>query len=432
VADASITLALLVGLFLLLVAIRLPIAYAMIVSVVAVLFLIPGISMKVVAAQMLTGINIWPLLAVPLFLLAGELMLRGGTTRPLVAAVQSIVGPVPGGLAQTGVVSHVLMAGMSGSDIADVSAIGGVLLPALKQAKYPAPFSAAIIAGAGALAPLIPPSIALIIYGLVTNTSVARLFAAAAVPAGLLILSLLTTVYIVALRRNFPREPRVSLATTAHRWALAAPSLLIPVVIIGGILGGIFTPTEASAVAVVCALLLGLFVYKGLKIRQLPSAFVASAKTSASVLMIIAAASLLGLILTIYNVGPPLTEALTSSVPNVFVFLLTINVVLLLLGAIFEAAPVIVVIVPLLLKSVEAYHIDPVHFGVMVVFNTLIGLMLPPFGLAMFIVCRLANITIGQYSREMIPILLAMLVVLALVTFVPQVTVALPDALHIR
>jgi C4-dicarboxylate transporter DctM subunit len=428
--DGGLVLVLLVGLFLLLVVMRLPVAYAMIVSVVAVLLLLPEVSLKVVAAQMLSGINIWPLLSVPLFLLAGDLMLRGGTAQPLVAAVQSLVGRSPGGLAQTGVLSNVVMAGMTGSDIADVSAIGGVLLPSLKQARYPPGFSAAVIAGAGAIAPLVPPSVALIVYALVTNTSIRKLFAAGAVPAGLLVAFLLVTVYVEARRRNFPREPGVPLKVAARRWLLATPSLVLPIIIIGGILGGVFTPVEASAVAVVCALILGLFVYRGLTLVTLGSAFVASAKTSSGILMIIAAASLLGLILSIFNIGSALTTAITSVSPSPIVFLLVINVVLLLLGAVFESAPIIVIVVPLLMKSVEAFHIDPVQFGVMVVFNTLVGLMLPPFGLAMFVVCRLATITVGEYTREVAPILFVMLAVLAIISLVPEVTLLLPRLLH--
>jgi tripartite ATP-independent transporter DctM subunit len=311
-----------------------------------------------------------------------------------------------------------------------VSAIGGVLLPSLKQARYPPGFSAAVIAGAGAIAPLVPPSVALIVYALVTNTSIRKLFAAGAVPAGLLVAFLLVTVYVEARRRNFPREPGVPLKVAARRWLLATPSLVLPIIIIGGILGGVFTPVEASAVAVVCALILGLFVYRGLTLVTLGSAFVASAKTSSGILMIIAAASLLGLILSIFNIGSALTTAITSVSPSPIVFLLVINVVLLLLGAVFESAPIIVIVVPLLMKSVEAFHIDPVQFGVMVVFNTLVGLMLPPFGLAMFVVCRLATITVGEYTREVAPILFVMLAVLAIISLVPEVTLLLPRLLH--
>jgi tripartite ATP-independent transporter DctM subunit len=426
------TLMLLLGIFVAMILSGLPVAYAMISSSIIILLTRHDISAAVIPSQMLNGINEWTLLAVPLFLFSGNLMNEGGLTTRLVDAVQGVVGRVPGGLAHTAVGVNVFMAGMSGSDIADASATGSTMLPALKRAGYPAPFSAALIGGAAAMGPLIPPSIPLILYGLVTNVSVNRLFIAGAVPGLALALALMIYASVAARRNSFPRGPRIGPFEVLKRIVVASPGALLPLTVIGGILAGIFTPTEAAAVAGVVAILVGVFVYRELTPRRALRALTAAARDSASVLLVVAASSLFGLILTLYGGAEQLTSLLVAVAPNKWVLLATLNLGLLVVGAFFESTPVLVLVVPLLLPTLALYHVDLVQFGVVVVFNTLIGLIIPPGGLTMYLLCRLADIRVIDFMRASVPVVITMLFVLALLTYIPEISLWLPNTLHTR
>jgi len=423
---------LLSAVFLGLIVLGVPIAYGMLLAGLSVLLFIPGISIDAAASQMLNGINNWPLLAIPLFILAGQLMTRGGVTQRLVDAVRSVTAFIPGGLAHTAVVANMILAGMTGSDVADVTATGAVLIPALKRAGYSVPFAATLIAGAGGVGPLVPPSIAFILYGAVTQVSIPRLFMAGAIPGLLLGVSLMIMAFIVALQHPQAHEASLPLRQIVRLWLAALPGLSMPLVVIGGIVGGIFTPVEGSGVAVVCALALGLLVYRGIRPSDLPNVLSDAAKASAAVLMIIAGASVLSLIVSTYQVAPHIASLFAAIAPNEVILLLAVIVGLLALGTLLEMPACIILIVPLLLPTVYRFGIDPARFGVIAVMALLISLRLPPLGLIMFVVCRIGNISTAEYTRSMWPVLMTMMIVLLLITFVPAITLTLPTMLHTR
>ena len=423
---------LLSAVFLALIVLGVPIAYAMLLAGLSVLVFIPGISIDAAASQMLNGINNWPLLAIPLFILAGQLMTRGGVTQRLVDAVRPVTAYIPGGLAHTAVISNMILAGMTGSDVADVTATGAVLIPALKRAGYSVPFAATLIAGAGGVGPLVPPSIAFILYGAVTQVSIPRLFMAGAIPGLLLGFALMIMAFVVALRHPQPHEISPPLRQIVRLWLAAVPGLSMPLVVIGGIVGGIFTPVEGSGVAVVCALALGLLVYRGIRPSDLLSVLSDAAKASAAVLMIIAGASVLSLIVSTYQVAPHIAVLFAAIAPNEVIMLLVVIVGLLILGTLLEMPACIILIVPLLLPTVYHFGIDPARFGVIAVMALLISLRLPPLGLIMFVVCRIGNISTAEYTRSMWPVLMTMMIVLLLITFVPAITLTLPAVLHTR
>lgn len=419
---------LLLGLFLLLLFLDVPVAFAIGAPTALLLLLFrPDIPMTVVNARMLQGTDSFPLLAVPFFLLAGDLMSTGGITRRLVNLAMALVGPIAGGLSHVVVVTNMVMAGMSGSALADTVATGSVLIPSMKQAGYPARYSAAIVAAAGTIGPIIPPSVPFIILGLVANISIARLFLGGALPGTIMGLALIATGYALSRRRGYRREAGVNLRQFLRVAWEALPALGMPLIVFGGILGGVFTPTEASAVAAVYALLVGLFVYRELHLRDLPDLFLQAVRVTASVTFIIATASLFAWLLTIYQVGPQLTHALARFSTDPLVFLLVVNVFFLIVGCFMETLSALLLFVPILMPSVRALHVDPVHFGVMVTLNLMIGLLTPPFGMSMFVTSKLAEISVAEFAQEALPFIGTLIMVLVLIMLVPGLVLWIPN-----
>jgi C4-dicarboxylate transporter DctM subunit len=418
---------LLAGLFLLLLVLEVPVAFAIAVPATVVLALYrPDIPLSVVSSRPLQGIDAFPLLAVPFFLLAGGLMSRGGITRRLVRLATVLVGRVTGGLSHVVVVTNMVMAGMSGSALADTVATGSVLIPSLKAAGYPAAYSAAIVAAAGTIGPIIPPSVPFIIVGLVANISIARLFFGGAIPGVLTGLALIAMGYVLCRRRGYRRE-RLGGDQLARTLWNALPALGMPAIVMGGILAGFFTPTEAAATAAVYAFVVGFVVYRELRLRDLPSILLEAALVSASVIFIIGAASLFSWLLTVYQAGPALMRVMARYSTEPLVFLLGINVFFLVVGCFMETLSALILFVPLLMPTVLALHVDPVHFGVVVTFNLMVGLLTPPFGMSMFVTSRLAGITIGEFVHAAAPFLVAMILVLLLVTAIPGLVLWLPN-----
>ncbi len=416
----------LLALSLLFLTLGVPVAYVLGGSAAFVLAVKNDVTLSIVAAQMLQGVNSFVLLSVPFFILAGNLMNKGGVTIRLIRFASAAIGWSPGGLAQVAVGSNVIMAGMSGSDLADVSATGSILIPALKSKGYPAGFAASLIAGAGSIGPLIPPSVPFVIYALLANESVIKLFVAGVVPGFVVAGFLMVMNVIVARRFNYPREPWISWSHLLAVFVQAAPGLVMPVILVGGMLSGVFTATEGAAVAAAYGLLIGLCVYKELKWRDLSDIVIDSMKTSAAILFIIATASLFGVVLSLYQVGPSLATWLTSLDVNHTVMLLLLNFVLLVMGVAVDSTAALILLVPLLLPAIDMFGIDRTHFGVIVVLNLCIGLMLPPHGLAMLLVMRMAEIDMTVYLRQAWPVIIAMFVALLSVTYLPEVTLWLP------
>ena len=407
---------------------RVPIAVVLICSTITGLLLAPNpIPISQLPTAMWQGINHFVLLAIPFFILMGDLALASGITQRLVNLAKAFVGHIAGGLAHVSVIVNIIMAGMSGSDLADAAATGKLLIPAMKRVGYPVSYAASIIAGAATIGPLIPPSIAFIIFAAATESSVGRLFLGGAIPGLLLGGLLMVQAYFVAKRNGYPLEPKVGYRGRVSATAAGLPVLLLPVIVLGSILGGIATPTEAAVLGVIAIIILGGVVYRELTLAIFAREVRATVHTVGSVFFIIAAAAAFGRVLTLYGAADSLAEWLTALTDNPVVFLIGVNIVYLLLGAMIDTVPILLVFVPILMPSVIALGIDPVHFGVITVFNLLIGLVTPPYGLTMYLLCEIAGISLHQFWRHMWPIFLIMLVSLFVVTYVPILTTWLPN-----
>jgi tripartite ATP-independent transporter DctM subunit len=410
-------------------AVATPIAWSMAIASTVYMVLGPQVPLQGVVQRMIGGIDTFPLLAIPFFILAGNLMNTGGITDRLVAFSRALVGHVVGGLAHVVVVTNMIMAGMSGSGIADAAGSGAVLIPAMQRTGYGVPFAAAIVAAAGTIGPIIPPSIPFVIYGSLANTSIGRLLLAGAVPGVLMGILLMIFVYFIAKRRNYPKEARVKGGDLWRATLSAIPPMGMPIIILGGIIAGVMTPTEAAAAGALYAFVLGFFIYGELKTRDLPKIITETVVGTSAVAIIISAAQPMGWILT-YEMAPMKVLALFQDANlSKAMLLLIINVILLILGCFMEGLAVMVMAVPVLLPLLQQAGIDPLHFGVIFVLNAMIGTITPPVGTIMYVVCALGKISIGQFSREAWPFMIALTICLFIVTYVPILSTWLPDLL---
>lgn len=411
-------------------AFRVPIAFVLIAtSLVGLMFAPTPIPISTVPTTIWQGINHFVLMAIPFFVLMGDLALVSGVTQRLVNVAKAWIGHIWGGLAHVSVSVNVVMAGMSGSDLADAAATGKLLIPAMKRAGYPVAYAASIIAGAAMIGPLIPPSIAFILYAAATEASVGRLFLAGAVPGILLGIFLMLQAYFVARINDYPKEPKVP---TAQRWkdtAAGLPVLCIPVIVLGSILTGIATPTEAAVLGVLAVIAVGGFLYRELSAKEFARQILSTSRTVGSVFLIIGAAAIFGRVLTLYGAADGLAVWISGLTTDPVVFLFGIAVILLLLGAMLDTVPIILVFVPLLMPTVTALGISEVQFGVITVFTLLIGLVTPPYGLTMFLLCRMANITMMAFWKKLWPIFFTKVFTLILIIIFPEITTWLPDLL---
>ena len=407
---------------------RVPIAIVLIISTIVGLVLAPTpIPISQLPVSMWQGINHFVLLAIPFFILMGDLALASGVTQRLVDLAKAFVGHIAGGLAHVSVIVNIIMAGMSGSDLADAAATGKLLIPAMKRVGYPVSYAASIIGGAATIGPLIPPSIAFIIFAAATESSVGRLFLGGAIPGLMLGILLMAQAYFIAKRNGYPLEPKVNYRDRVSATAAGLPVLVLPIIVLGSILAGIATPTEAAVLGVIAVIILGGVVYRQLTLPIFAQEVRATMRTVGSVFLIIAAAAAFGRVLTLYGAADALAEALTGFTDDPIIFLIGVNIVYLLLGSMIDTVPILLVFVPILMPTVEALGIDPVHFGVITVFNLLIGLVTPPYGLTMYLLCEIAQISLHQFWRYMWPIFLTMLISLLVVTYVPILTTWLPN-----
>jgi C4-dicarboxylate transporter DctM subunit len=413
--------------FVVLLAIGAPVAVAMGLTGAIAVTMLDEIPLEVIAQRFVTGVDSFPLLAVPFFILAGALMNTGGTTQRLVRLANVLVGRFTGGLGHVNVVSNMIMAGMSGSAAADAAGTGSVLIPAMARAGYSRPFAAALTAAASTIGPIIPPSIPFVVFGVLASVSIGRLFLGGAIPGLLMGLYLMAAVYIIARRRGYARgaKPTGGEVWTAFRDAL--PALMLPAIIVWGIAGGVVTPTEASVLAVLYALFLGTVVYRELSWDSTFAIFGEAAMTTATVMFIVAASALLAWVLTREQAGPQLVRLVTSVSTDPFVILLVLNVILLVLGCFLETLSLMILLVPVLMPLIKTLGIDPVHFGVMFTLNLMIGLITPPVGMSMFITSRIAGIQVAEFAREIWPFVIALVAVLLVVTYFPSVVLFLPN-----
>lgn len=379
----------------------------------------------IVAQRVATGIDNFALTAIPFFLLAAELMNRTGITDRIFGLANCLLGRVPGGLGYVNVGASMLFASMSGSAVADAVGLGRIEIRAMTEAGYDRDFSAAVTAASTTIAPILPPSISLIIFGVTSGASIGGLFLGGVVPGLLMGLSLMVVVYLHVRRRNYPPGPRYTRRETLTAAAGAFWPLMTPVIIVGGIWTGVFTPTEAGACAVLYALILGL-AYRTLAFRDLISTLYESALASANILFIIAVSAVIAWLLTMEQVPLHLAAVILDLSPNPYVFLLFLNIILLLLGCFMAAAPVIIMVTPIILPATTAMGFDPIHIGVVMVLNLMIGLITPPVGLCLFAVAEVASISPLRLIRALLPFFVPLLFSLLVITLFPAVVLFLP------
>ncbi|MBK9702395.1 MAG: TRAP transporter large permease [Betaproteobacteria bacterium] len=408
----------------------LPVAYAMIGGSIIWLFL-SNLDMATAAEQLLNGMMASQLLlAIPLFILAAEFMNTGSIMDRLLRFCNAIVGRFRGGLAQVNVVQSIIFASMSGSALADAAASGKLMQSLMtRDGKYTPAYAAALTTVSSVIGPIMPPSIPLVLYALVSDTSVGYLFLAGVIPGLLLGIVQSGLIAITARRRNFPVEERVPLSRLPRITWEAFPALMMPVILLGCLYGGITTPTEAAAVAAAYALLISAVLYRSVSVTGIYRSLVSSARVTVSIGMLIAGALVFNFVITSENIPKTLSAMLKTYELSPLVFLLLVNILLLILGCFLEGTTIILVILPVLLPTVTALGIDPVHFGVMAVVNIMLGLVTPPYGLLLFMMTKIADVPLRDIVREAMPYLYVMFSALAIITLVPDTVLFLPRLL---
>jgi tripartite ATP-independent transporter DctM subunit len=380
-----------------------------------------------VAQRMATGLDSFALLAIPFFILAGQIMNQGGIARRLIDFAKSIVGMLPGGLAYVQIVAAMLFASISGSAVATASAIGGFMGPQMKKEGYDIEFTTALNITSSTTGLIIPPSNILIVYSLASGgVSIAALFVAGYIPGILTGLLLMGVAAIWAKRKGYAVGERSSLSEVFSTFVKAFPSLLLLVIVIGGIIAGIFTATEAAAIAVVYTLILG-FVYREVSVKNIPDILMSSVNTTAIVMLLIATSISMSWVMSFENIPQDISAALLAMSDSKIVILLMINFILLFVGTFMDMTPAVLIFTPIFLPIVTELGIDPLHFGIMMVMNLCVGLCTPPVGSVLFIGVSVANTTIQKVIKPLIPLYIAMAIVLMLITFVPEITLWLPN-----
>lgn len=428
--DFNLAIVLLLGTFVLLLLTRVPITISLAVSsIITVIYL--KIPIMAVVQQMVQGVNSFSLLAIPFFIIAGEIMGEGGISRRLIGFSNLLVGRVRGGLAQVNVLASMFFGGISGSAVADASSIGSILIPMMKKKGYDTDYSVAVTITGACQGIIIPPSHNMIIYSLAAGgVSVGRLFLGGFVPGVMLGVTLMVASYIIAVKRNYPRGEKVTFKQALEVTKDAILGLFTAVIIIGGVITGIFTATESAAIACIYAFAITFFVYREIPLSHMDKILFNSLKTLAMVMSLIAAASGFGWLLAYLKVPALATRALLSITTNKVALLLLINVLLLLLGCIMDMAPLILICTPILYPVVVGtLKMDPVQFGIMMLLNLGIGLCTPPVGSALFVGCSVGQISIEKVTKTLLPFFGAMIVALLLVTFIPQITMIVPNML---
>ncbi|WP_299996982.1 TRAP transporter large permease [uncultured Cedecea sp.] len=415
--------------FIVLVFIGVPISFAIgIATVIAGTFMLSlDVTLTIASQKIATGLDSFSLLAIPFFIFAGSLMNSGGIAHRLIHFSQLLVGRIPGSMAHVNVMANMMFGSISGSAVAAAAAVGGTMAPMQKKAGYDPAFSAAVNVTSCITGLLIPPSNVLIIYALTAGgISVASLFMAGYLPGILMGLSVMLVVYIMAKRRNYPVEARIPFKVALKITWDAIPSLLMVIIVMGGILGGIFTATEASAIAVVYTFILSVIIYREIKLRDIPKIILDSIVTTSIVLFLIGVSVSMSWAMTNADIPYMINDALTSFSDNLLVILLIINIILLVIGVFMDMTPAVLIFTPIFLPIVVGLGMDPIHFGIMMVANLCIGLCTPPVGSALFVGCSVSGVKLQDLIKPMLPFFFALLVSLALITYVPSISLFLP------
>jgi C4-dicarboxylate transporter DctM subunit len=420
-----------IGLVLILVVLILigtPVAFALGVGALSALLADPTLPLALVPQRMFTALDSWPIMAVPLFMLAGGLMDKGGMSRRIVEFASACLGFVRGSLGMVTVLASMVFAGISGSSTADTAAVGSIMLPAMREKGYDMRFAAALQAAGGAIGPIIPPSILMILIGYVTGTSVAQLFLAGVVPGVLIGVCLMFVAYRHALKQGIAGDVPTPLnIRDIRRTGISAlPALGLPFLIVFGILAGIFTATEAAAAAVVYGLVVGLLVYREVRLRDLPAIVIDAAERSCVILFIAATAMLFAWLVAVNQLPQALGAALHDHVENRTMFLIVLNLTLLLIGMFLESFSAVIVFLPILFPIAQSFGVEPLHFGILATVNLAIGYVTPPYGATLFVACGISGQNVRAVTSRIVPILIAMLLVLLVVTYWPDTVLWLP------
>jgi len=420
-------LAALIIIFIILAILRFPIALAVGIACMLAIWFFSDISLIILVQRMVTGVDTFVLLAIPLFVLTGRLMNAGGITDRIFNFARGLVGHVRGGLGQANIIASMIFSGMSGSAVADAGGLGAIEIKAMNDQGYPKLFSSSVTIASSVIGPVIPPSIPMVLYGALAEVSVGRLFMGGIIPGTLVGLSLMVLVYIISVRNGYPKDDRISMADLARRFANAFLPSLTPVIILGGIMGGIFTPTEAAAVAAVYAFVLSFLFYRTLKLKDVPNILIETMVTTAVVTFLISNASIFSYLLLLGDLAGIVVTGLTSVTMNKFMMLFILNIILLFFGAVMEAGVALILLVPILVPVLNIVGIDLIHFGVLMTLNLMIGCATPPVGVSLFVVSHITHTKVERLMRAILPFLLPPIIVLFLITYIPVLVTWIPD-----
>lgn len=409
------------------ISINIPLAISIGLSSLIYILLTQTIPLTLIAQRMVAGVDSFPLLAIPFFLFAGSLMAEAKITPRIMQLANAFVGKIKGGLAMVMVSSSMLFGAISGSGVADVVAIGSIILPAMKKSGYKPEFSVSLLGCSGALATIIPPSVVMVILGVTTGTSIGKLFLGGIIPGIITGFSLMILAYFFSIKREIEQEKSFSLGKVLYAFKDAFLSLMMPIIIIGGILTGVFTPTEAAIAAVAYALFLGIFIYRTIKIKQLPGMILYTVETSATILFIIASASIFGWVLAAEQIPQHFANGLFSLTNNYYLIILLLNIMLLILGMFMETIAIIIIVVPVLMPVVNSLGMDPVHFGVMLAVNLAIGANTPPIGIDLLAACRIGGVDLEGTLKYVAPFVGVMVIALILIVLFPSLVLFVPN-----
>ena len=410
-------------------AIGVPVAICLGVSSAAYLVFYADIPLVVFSQKIFSGVDSFVLLCIPGFIMAGSLMNGGGITDRIIRFASAGVGWIRGGLGLTNVAGSMLFAGISGTAVAEAASIGAVMIPGMKKEGYPVSFAAAITAAASTVGPIIPPSVPMIIVGALSGISVGRMFMAGAIPGILLGLGMMLVCYIISVRNNYPRQPWKGWGELWDSFKGAFWALMLTVLIVGGLLSGVGTPTETAILACVYAFIVGVYIYKGITLRDVPKIMIDSAVTSAALLALVGIASVFGWIMANEEIPQTIAKGMLAISTNKYVVILLINILLLIVGMFMETIAALIILFPPLLAVATGVGIDPIHFATFAVLNLMIGLTTPPVGICLFVCANIGKTPLSSVIREIAPFLFGNIVVLFLVSYIPQLSLWLPNLL---
>ena len=404
-----------------------PVAFCLIATASVLMAAQGTLSPQILTQNLVKGIDSFPLLAIPFFMIAGEIMNKGGLSSRIVTFAHALVGHIVGGIGYVGVVASMIFAGVSGSAVADTTAVGSVLLPIMKENKYDVPKSTALICAAGCIGPIIPPSIPMILYGVTVGVSVVKLFLGGIIPGILIGIALMIAWSFHAKKFNYSSSKRATMPQVVVATKDAFWSLVFPVIILGGIVTGIATPTEAGVVAVVYAFFVATCIYKELKLAQIPEILVEAIKGTSIIMMVVGGATAAAYLITTAQIPQLLANTLLAITTDVHIMMLLVNFLLLLVGCVMDMGPAILILAPILLPLLQSFGIDPIYFGVVMTVNLCIGLLTPPVGNVLYVGCGLSKISMMQLSKALLPFILVMVGVLLLITYVPGLIMFIPN-----